>query len=54
MIVFLAKNSPFCKKRKVPRNMVKGSFGNFPKRLTHFEEESYEIVKDFWKIWADF
>jgi hypothetical protein len=47
MIVFVAKIHHFAKKRKVPRGIVKGSFGNFPKRLTHFEEESYEIVKIF-------
>jgi hypothetical protein len=36
--------------------MVKGTFlQNFPlKKSPCFEEKSYEIAKDFWRIWVAF
>jgi hypothetical protein len=35
--------------------MVKGTFCKISfKKIQCFEEESYEIAKDFWRIWVAF
>lgn len=45
MIVFVAKIHHFAKREKFQEIWSREALEIFPKRLTHFEEESYEIVK---------
>jgi hypothetical protein len=43
----MAKICHFVKKHNSKATWSKELFGNFPKELSHFKEESYEIAKIF-------
>jgi len=44
----MAKICHFVKRKTIPKQHgQRNFFGNFPKELSHFKEESYEIAKIF-------
>jgi hypothetical protein len=46
-LIFLVAYFRHFAEKKVPSNTVKGTFEKIPKNSPHFEEEDYEIVKNF-------
>ncbi len=52
VIFFCGESSPFCYFKKIPSNMVKGTFWKISQKIT--KEFFFEITKIFWRIWVDF
>ncbi len=58
---FNGENWPILNPKKRKRKRKKSSqqhgqgnvLENFPKELPHFEEKTFLICQDFWRIWAD-
>jgi hypothetical protein len=48
------KTCHFAIKKSPRQHGQEKNLKNFPRKSSHLEEESYEIAKDFWMIWADF
>jgi hypothetical protein len=50
---FSGENSPLCLITNL-KQLGEGNFLEFYFLMQHLEEDNYEIVKFFWRIWADF